>query len=110
MLARSELDEAGKILISAADHIEKYGWWCKRHGASKGLRACLMTSIWFSSNFSSNIDNFSSNTDKATEAADRVTHYLGFEERRDAILWNDAPERTKEHVVEALREAAHFRD
>src|SRR5258706_1042238 len=98
MLARPELDKGGKILISAADYIEKYGWWCKGHGASKGLRACLMTSIWFISN-----------NDKAIEASDRVTHYLGFENRGEAVRWNDAPERTKEEVISALREAAYFR-
>ena len=99
MLARPELDEAGKILISAADHIEKHGWWCKKHGANKGIKACLMTSIWFSSN-----------SNEAIKAADRVTHYLGFKNRAEAVQWNDAPERTKKQVVSALREAAYFRD
>ncbi len=99
MLARPELDETSKILMSAADYIEKHGWWCKGHGASPGIKTCLMTSIWTISY-----------NDKAREAADRVTHYLGFEKREEAVKWNDAPERTKEEVVSALREAAYFRD
>ncbi len=96
MLARPELDEAGKILRSAADYIEKHGWWQGCRGSHPHGKTCLMMSIWA-------IDSY------AIEAADRVTHYLGFENRAEAVQWNDAPERTKEQVVEALREAAYFR-
>ena len=94
MLARPDLDETGKILTSAADHLEKHNWF---GGKNRGGNVCLMTSIW-------------SINPLATEAADRVTHYLGFKTRVEAVTWNDSPERTKEEVICALREAAYFRD
>jgi len=102
MLARPDLDEAGKILVMAADHVERYGW-CQLGLAAPGIgnnnERCALMAIWAQGN----------NND-AVDAANRLARYLGFTERKQVVHWNDTPERTKEEVISALREAAYFRD
>ena len=102
MTSRRLLDETSVTLLKAAEYIEEHGW-CQYDLFDEVNRACLDGAIIRSSN------NFS--LIREIEAQERVAKFLGANlSKRSALgfihVWNDAPGRTKEEVVAALRGAA----
>ena len=96
---RWELDEVGKVLDAAADYIEGYGWCQYKLEDGRG-RACLMGAL---------LRVWSDETIEHRYAVlDRLAGLLG-RSVNSIALWNDAPGRTKEEVIAALRGAARFR-
>ena len=86
----TEIDEAGKILLDAADYIERHGWCQGAHENGQG-EVCAMAAIYHCYRRGD------------LTAMRRLQNYVGSRYVGD---WNDAPGRTKEQVVEALRAAA----
>ena len=104
MLARTELDEEGRILHAAADLLEISKWY---RGGDEDLHYCYEGICLFIAIWDAKIEGGTKCIVK-DRAADRVMKYLGFSNRSQGTAWNDAPDRTKEQVVEALRNAAYF--
>lgn len=93
----AEIDEAGKVLVEAAEEVRKN--WTQFDGqryVSGGSGVCAMIAIWRSHG----------TDDEAELAANRLVMSLGFQDRDQVIDWNDAPGRTAEEVAEALERAA----
>jgi hypothetical protein len=95
-LGETEIDEAGKILLDAADYIERHGW-CQNVYANEFGNVCVMGALLHFVQWPDYPEG------RAKEIMPRLTKYLGVT-RVDN--WNDAPGRTKEEVVAALRGAA----
>lgn len=84
------LEQWQRGLLRAADLIERDGW-CQRF-ANKNGRYCLFGAI-----------SMAAGVFDACALTDRVSRYLGVP---SAISWNDAPCRTKEEAIRALRGCA----
>jgi len=89
------VDNAGwrAVYRRAAAHIEKYGWfqgspgeWCSRRCAAIAIRREL-----------------DDRSDALNDIGGPLIRYLGV---INITEWNDAPERTKEQVIFALRDCA----
>lgn len=89
---------AAEVFNGAADAIERFGH-AKHVLRHRGLGAmCLSGAI-----------NYASTGDAHTHHPDRDAwvYYLGHQLQWEMlVMWNDAPERTKEEVVALLREVA----
>jgi hypothetical protein len=92
-----EIDEVGKILLDAADYIELYGWCQKAYQNGLG-NVCIMGALLHVVQWPDHLQGW-----EITGILPRLTKYLGVT-RVDN--WNDAPGRTNEQVVAALRGAA----
>ena len=90
------LSEVGKVLWDAADYIEKHGWCQNLYGSAKGsvcLRGAIMQVAWRDA--------------PLKHAALRHTDFfMGDGDYGASLRFNDAPGRTKEEVISALRSAA----
>ena len=78
-----------KTLVDAADLIEKQGW-CQHKYSDQG-RSCTMGAMTSMHHFD------------IVKARENLSAVIG---TSDITMWNDAPERTAEEVVNALRKAA----
>lgn len=97
MLYNQEWDKADPILMKAADLIEKHGH-VKGHPGSEELGYCAIGAICaadFSFDGMISIPNMFSRIDLLAKVVSSLVP-----------RWNDAPERTKEEVIAALRLAA----
>jgi hypothetical protein len=93
----TEIDEAGKILLDTADYIERHGW-CQNVYQNGLGNVCIMGALSRIVHRPVQLPE-----GRIMEILPRLTKYLGVT-RVDS--WNDAPGRTKEQVVDALRGAA----
>ena len=98
------LDEVGKILLDAADYIERKGW-CQRVNSNIGGEVCAWGAIAIVLEVS---PDFHVLTHTEQRALVKLVDYLGGGVRLvgEIVRWNDTPGRTKEQVVAALRAAA----
>jgi hypothetical protein len=96
----TEIDEAGKILLDAADYVERHGW-CQNEFQNGFGSVCIMGALLHVVQWPDHLQGRG-----ITEILPRLTKYLGVT-RLDN--WNDAPGRTNEQVVAALRGAAQPR-
>src|SRR5713226_1598447 len=94
---KPELDEISQHLLLAADYIEKHGW-CQYSLQDQEGRTCLEGAILKTTPF-----NHASHT-HLVNVLERLSLVTGI---RTGWVWNDLPERTKDQVVNALREAAY---
>ena len=85
------VNEWQQILLDAANLLEAEGW-CQHTLMDKENRRCILGAIYYQSCSQS----------LQIEAHSRMVKYLGC----DVDIWNDAPGRTKEEAVAALRSAA----
>jgi hypothetical protein len=92
-------------LLSAANHIEQYGWLRKEYGETRGP-CCILGAIAVASTGHCNPDDMvetgTSESRRYYAALTAVGRTLGL----NAWVWNDKPYRTKAEVVDKLREAA----
>lgn len=102
-----------EVLRAAADRIEKYGW-CQGGTGEQGERRCAMRAISHAIDAAFNVTIATDRRSPAAHVAKRA-----FEGARVALMkhlnltggwavpgWNDAPGRTAEEVIAALRGAA----
>lgn len=101
MTSRRLLTPVAKVLLDAADYIEKYG---HHKGAFRHLdhpemmpRVCAIGALIMVEHHS----------DARCAAGERLEAFIG---SRDIPGWNDAPERTAGEVISALRGAALAQD
>jgi len=95
----ANIDEAGKILLEAADYIERLGWCQGVHENGQG-EVCAMGAICHCYR-GGDLTRRRQNGDLV--AIHRLQNYVGPSYVGD---WNDASGRTKDQVVAALRAAA----
>jgi hypothetical protein len=105
------LDEGGRILMAAADYLEKYGW--KRGGLGNlGKEVCALGAISAATN---NIDSHSKYllyTDRKCPGRIKLEQYLLVQYGSSHIAhFNDLPNstgkfRTKNEIVAVMRAAA----
>ena len=93
---KPELDEASKVLLRAAELIEKHGWCQNAAGDMEGS-VCLWGAIQAAQGIEPGSIIFLDN-----EAWDRIFSAL----RYCPIRWNDAPGRTQAEVCAKLRAVA----
>lgn len=92
----SGLDETGMHLLNAANYLEDHGW-CQNTLINARGNVCLITAI----SINPNVDR----------SARRLLYYLvNRKGAADIQLWNDYPGRTKEEAIQALREAAFYKE
>jgi hypothetical protein len=94
-----DLDEIGRILVEAAEYLEEHGWIQGAGFADRDLpcpAACAMGAIEMAASASKSYDLWVS-------AINRMQNYL-HGKRIDS--WNDVKGRTKEEVIDTLRQAA----
>lgn len=90
------LDTTSKLLLEAADYIEKYGWCQNRFEELTGP-VCLIGAFFKCSYVdldSQILENF----------RDRLGSFLNV---NNVCKWNDTEGRTKEEVINALRACAY---
>jgi hypothetical protein len=92
-----ELEPWRQMLLTAAEMIARHGH-CKQAVFHKDGSMCLYGAI-----HTARVRHWNVFLHKATDALCKVTHMTN---ECDLITWNDQPERTKEEVINALREAA----
>ena len=108
------IDEVGKILLEAANYIERHGW-CQFRLATKQGEVCARGAIRRVLDIST--DEVHVLTCEEAKALGRLLEYLGQRglsdwndypgrTKAEVSFWNDYPGRTKEQVVAALRRAA----
>ena len=93
---KPELDEASKVLLRAADYIEKWGW-CQYDLRDARGRVCLMGAIY----------SVAGEQGLMKDAIEKTL--FAFNSFADGPLpstWDDAPGRTKEEVCAKLRSVA----
>ena len=88
---KPELDEASKVLLRAAEKIEREGWIQDMYSNEHGL--CLLGALGYP---------LHEGRDEVEEARLRLAMTI----RGPLTRWNDAPGRTKEEVVAKLRSVA----
>ena len=81
-----------QLLLDAADLIDRQGWWNGKPQKSLSVH-CIQTALFAASPRSS----------IACEAAVNFLNHIG---GHGIVCWNDAPGRTKEEVLAAMRGAA----
>lgn len=89
------VDEVGRVLLAAADYIEAHGW-CQGRVEDDAGNVCAIGGI----------DKACNGYWIRANTRERFRSYLG---RGLISNWNNAPGRTKEEVVHALRSAAMVR-
>ena len=96
------MNSASEVLINAAKYIEKHGW-CQGHYRGNNGTVCVMGAI----------DTVTRRRDDCVEpylgARDLLLNYLNDGQRyqwKSLPQWNDSAYRTKEQVLQAMREAA----
>lgn len=92
MTSRRLLTAEAKLLLDAADCIEKYGW-CQGHAQDDKGRVCVLGAMVYGA---ASYEDWQRAIDKII----RQTNVL------EIASWNDAPGRTMEEVVSMLRAAA----
>lgn len=93
------MEEWQRILIEAADNIEKNGWTQGGDGID-GDKQCAFRAIL---DISSSSDSSQKDEEKAL---DKLRDCLPPEYHRSIVRWNDDPDTTKEQVTEMLRRVA----
>jgi hypothetical protein len=96
-----DLDETGHVLWKAAEYLEEYGWIQGTGFSDRYLTrpaACAMGAIEMAANASTKSYDL-----LWVSAMDRMQNYLHGERIHS---WNDAEGRTKEEVIDTLRQAA----
>lgn len=91
-----QLGPIGKRLWAAADYIKEYGWCqgCLTNGQGNVCALGAISHCGFSGRPGATV--------AYSVAAQALHRYL----KQNIAAWNDNPERTKEEVIEALRNAA----
>ena len=99
-MRRSE--EVRNVLLEAADKIERLGWWQVNIDWQVGIDIdthnggyCALTAISVVTTYTT-----------FERAQKRLAQYLRLRQGTSIPRWNDAPGRTKEEVITALRNAA----
>ena len=92
------LDEAGRVLMEAADFLEQRKWF---PGEGRDCREahCAWDAICLS-------QGSSMPTELSYNAGNRLAHALGLRRVSQIFTWNDAKDRTKEEVIAKLRAVA----
>ena len=95
MTSRRLLDPVSRVLLDAADYIEKHGH-CKGMSRRRDGAVCVAGSIsvviW--------------SAELRLSARRRLSAYIGIPPYLNIPVWNDAPARTADEVISALRGAA----
>lgn len=101
-MSNRNITKVGLVLLAAADYIEKHGHLKGRNGGFNGAPACAVGAM---SATSMTVGTFNK---VASHFSKYLVHCTGkkFETIGD---WNDAPERTADEVIHALRAAASWR-
>lgn len=96
-------EQTAADLLSAANHIETYGWRQRQFG-SVGKPCCVdgAITVAVSNGEASGLPTEGDQTARSMAACEALTKVIG----QRIWGWNDAPDRTQEHVVAALRAAA----
>lgn len=92
MTSRRLLSPVSRALLDAADYIEKHGW-CQHSLQDPNGRVCIFGAI----------DLVTADPDVLGNAVVRLSRQVSY---YPITAWNDAPERTKQEVVDTLRAAA----
>lgn len=96
MLAKPELDAIGQCLLRAAEYIEIHGWAQYIDRTYDG-RVCIIGAI-------------SQTRDKQQGiSVDEIAKYVRSQLNNSIVHYNDKPERTKEEVIDKLKEMAYSR-
>ncbi len=89
------VDEVGKVMLKAADYIEEHGH-CKHVLCDDKGAVCIRGALIRVGSFT-----------QLTKAELRLKEFgIPWNERVGVVDWNNAPERTGEEVIAALRAAA----
>lgn len=97
MTSKRLLDPVSVALLEAADYIEEHGH-CKNMLHTDGGQVCAIGALCAVADFTI-----------LFSASDRVRSFLNLGHElhfNPVVTWNNAPERTKEEVISAFREAA----
>ena len=81
-----------QLLLDAADLIERQGWWNGKPGKSLSVH-CIQTAI-------------SATALRGALGCEAAVNFLNYIGGHGIVSWNDAPGRTKEEVLAAMRGAA----
>lgn len=92
--------EAADVLDDAADHIERHGWW--GGGEYEPKTACAVLAI------SEVTKGGMTHLETCRSLAASLSLKIGEDDYgvAELVFWNDAPERTKQEVLDAFRAAA----
>lgn len=93
MLAKTELDEAGQQLLQIADYIEIHGWCQECYRINDTV--CILGATK---------ELFPNDDPDEVKAILKLHEHLG----TDVAEWNDNEKRTKEQVINKLREVAYL--
>jgi hypothetical protein len=96
-LGETNIDNIGKVLLDAADYIERHGWIQRTYKTNAG-KVCATGAIVLSSPRGPDFP-----VPVIINATARLKKYLGVDH---IPVWNDTPGRTKDEIVAALRGAA----
>jgi hypothetical protein len=104
MLARPELTQAQQDLLAAADYLDTHGF-CQgqkydRATGSVCIVGALSAVIGGNPRFDALFESY-----RGYPALDLLVYYLG----KTPATWNDERGRTKDEVVQAMREAAYYK-
>lgn len=92
--------EVADLLDRAADRIEQVGWWSRSHSAAGLAAVCAANAIFLESEDDEPVF-------KAAWRAYATAAGIDVERAPVSIWqWNDAPERTKDEVLDVMRRAA----
>jgi hypothetical protein len=98
------IDEVGKILLDAADYIGLHGW-CQGTVENAFRQVCAMGAINRASYLRCSV-SCGATTTAQRKLAKYLECFVSSDNANDIADWNDAPGRTKEEVMAALRGAA----
>lgn len=96
------VNSASEVLTNAAKYIEKHGW-CQGHYRNNNGTVCVMGAIDTVTRRRTNY------MESYLDAGNLLLNYLNDGQRyqwKSLPQWNDSTYRTKEQVLQAMREAA----
>ena len=100
---RPVVDAVGQDLLNAAEYIERHGWCQSR--AFDGDRACMMGAIYAATGGTFRGLTVGAVDERYLNAVMRVLLIAPSPTR-----WNDEKGRTKQEVIDALRQAAYLKE
>lgn len=102
------LDEVSKGLLKAAEYIEEHGW-CQRMTFNERGESCLSFALDKAFGIDTSFDEYRLKVEARNRLMKPILEVMT-ENVACIINWNDAKGRTKEEVINLLREVAYQKD
>jgi hypothetical protein len=106
----NKIDAASRVLLSAADYMDKHGW-CGAGARGPNKETCPVIAIIdvLLANYFSTTSNWDLDSKIRDAVINRFARHLGRSRSRGIIEWNENVCRSKEECVAALRGAALYK-